>query len=75
MSIDSCLEQQLFETDRPFIHLVLVTWDNTLLADEFKYNSNFFCFSRGPEEGDHLTQKFGFKYTGTYKWANPHASL
>ena len=28
--------------------------------------------SRGPEEADHMAEKVGFRYTGTYQWVNPH---
>ncbi|ELT94977.1 hypothetical protein CAPTEDRAFT_184339 [Capitella teleta] len=28
--------------------------------------------SRGPREADDFLTKSGFKYTGTYKWTNPH---
>ncbi|XP_037069803.1 glucose-6-phosphate 1-dehydrogenase-like isoform X2 [Pollicipes pollicipes] len=31
--------------------------------------------SRGPKEGDELSQRMGFKYTGTYQWQGSKASI
>jgi len=28
--------------------------------------------TRGPTEADEFVKKFGFQYSGTYKWTNPH---
>ena len=30
----------------------------------------FFFPSRGPKESDELVSKYGFHYTGTYKWVD-----
>ncbi|XP_054905636.1 glucose-6-phosphate 1-dehydrogenase-like isoform X2 [Poeciliopsis prolifica] len=30
--------------------------------------------SRGPSESDHLIQRVGFRYEGTYKWVQPHTA-
>ena len=30
----------------------------------------FFFPSRGPKESDELVSKYGFNYTGTYKWVD-----
>uniref|UniRef100_A0A915AVS9 Glucose-6-phosphate 1-dehydrogenase n=3 Tax=Parascaris univalens TaxID=6257 RepID=A0A915AVS9_PARUN len=31
--------------------------------------------SRGPKEADELMKKYGFVFTGTYKWVSPHPKL
>lgn len=36
--------------------------------------SLFVFFSRGPKENDILCGKFGFTYTGTYKWVRPEST-
>lgn len=60
---------ELAEAWRIFTPLLHTIEEDKPKPVQYKYGS------RGPKEADDLSQRMGFKYTGTYQWQGNKASL